>query len=142
MRLQQETPQDAKVGEPLIVSSLIFDAVIGEALSTGCPWCQLRQFIGTTNLCRRCRKPLPITFFDISLSSIDTRSLSSLVGNTIRELRQRRGYPGDSEIVGRVTAVSMRIVASAFSPATAAASYCWSIATVSITHNSELNQEW
>jgi len=57
-----------------------------------CPWCQLRQFIGATNLCRRCRKPLPITFFHISLSSTDPHSLSSLVGNTIRELRQRRGY--------------------------------------------------
>jgi DNA-binding XRE family transcriptional regulator len=57
-----------------------------------CPWCKLRQFVGTTNLCRRCRKRLPITFLDISLSSIDPHSLSSLVGNIVRELRQGRGY--------------------------------------------------
>lgn len=57
-----------------------------------CPWCKLRQYIATANLCRRCRRPLPFTFLDISLSSIDRHSLSSVVGNTIRELRQRRGY--------------------------------------------------
>src|ERR1700676_470040 len=59
-----------------------------------CPWCKLRQFAGTTNLCRRCRKPFPIVHLEIPLAFITTNphALSTLVGNTIRELRLRRGY--------------------------------------------------
>ena len=59
-----------------------------------CPSCKLRQFAGTTNLCRRCHKPLPVVQIEFSLASITPtlRSLSSQVGNTIRELRLRRGY--------------------------------------------------
>lgn len=59
-----------------------------------CPWCKLRQFAGTTNLCRRCRKPLYVLQLEIPLALIDTnpQTLSSLVGNTIRQLRVRRGY--------------------------------------------------
>lgn len=59
-----------------------------------CPWCKLRQFAGNTNLCRRCRKPLYILQLEIPLALIDADAhvLSSLVGNTIRELRLRRGY--------------------------------------------------
>ena len=59
-----------------------------------CPWCQLRQFGGTNNLCRRCRKPLPISHFEISLAFIAETpdALARQIGNTIRELRIRRGY--------------------------------------------------
>jgi hypothetical protein len=58
-----------------------------------CPWCKLRQFAGTTNLCRRCRKPLLVVQLEIPLSLItaDPHSLSILAGNTIRKLRLRRG---------------------------------------------------
>jgi ribosome-binding protein aMBF1 (putative translation factor) len=59
-----------------------------------CPWCRLTQFAGNTNLCRRCRKPLYMHQLEIPLALINTNSqtLSSLVGNTIREWRLRRGY--------------------------------------------------
>ena len=59
-----------------------------------CPWCKLTQFSGNSNLCRRCRKPLYIFQLDIPLSlfNTDSRTLSNLVGNTIRELRMRRGF--------------------------------------------------
>src|SRR4051812_31832577 len=59
-----------------------------------CPWCKLTQFGGITNLCLRCRKPLYIFQLEIPLALISTnpQTLSSLVGNTIRELRLRRGY--------------------------------------------------
>ena len=59
-----------------------------------CPWCRLRQFAGTANFCRRCRKPLLVFHLEIPIVLITTNpgTLSSLVGNTIRELRVRRGY--------------------------------------------------
>jgi len=59
-----------------------------------CPWCHLRQYAGTTNLCRRCRKPFPITYLSIPLSfiAINPRLLPTTIGNTIRELRLRRGF--------------------------------------------------
>jgi len=59
-----------------------------------CPWCQLRQFVGSTNLCRRCRKPLPIAYIEIPLALINKNpdALRRLVGNAIRTLRTRRGY--------------------------------------------------
>jgi DNA-binding XRE family transcriptional regulator len=59
-----------------------------------CPWCKLTQFSGNSNLCRRCRKPLYIIQLEIPLTLFTTTSqtLSSLVGNTIRQLRLRRGY--------------------------------------------------
>ena len=59
-----------------------------------CPWCKLRQFAETTNLCRRCRKPLLIVYLEIPLvlTTTDPHSLSILVGDTIRKLRLRRGY--------------------------------------------------
>lgn len=59
-----------------------------------CPWCKLRQFSGTNNFCRRCRKPLPITYLEIPFLSLttDPHSLAITVGHTIRELRLRRGY--------------------------------------------------
>ena len=59
-----------------------------------CPWCKLTQFTGRSNLCRRCRKPLYIFQLEIPLALIntDSQTLSSLVGNTIRELRLGRGY--------------------------------------------------
>jgi ribosome-binding protein aMBF1 (putative translation factor) len=59
-----------------------------------CPSCKLRQFAGTSSLCRRCRKPLPTIQIEFSLASVtpNLRSLSLLIGNTIRGLRQRRGY--------------------------------------------------
>lgn len=59
-----------------------------------CPWCKLRQFSGTTSSCRRCRKPLPITYLEIPFFSIatDPHYLATTVGHTIRELRLRRGY--------------------------------------------------
>ena len=65
---------------------------IGDVLL--CPWCRLCQFAGKTNLCRRCRKPLYIFQLEIPLAQVNTapRILSALVGNTIRELRVRRGY--------------------------------------------------
>jgi hypothetical protein len=45
-------------------------------------------------LVRRCRKPLYMLQLEVPLALISTNSqtLSSLVGNTIRELRLRRGY--------------------------------------------------
>lgn len=55
-----------------------------------CPSCKLRQFAGTTNLCRRCRKPLPIVYIEFQLANL--HALSTAIGNTIRELRLRRGY--------------------------------------------------
>lgn len=59
-----------------------------------CPWCKLRQYVGAKNLCRRCRKPLPNIYFNISLSSIatDAHLLSIILGNTVRDLRLRRGF--------------------------------------------------
>lgn len=59
-----------------------------------CPSCNLRQFAGTTNVCRRCRKPLPIIQIEFPLASIspNLHSLSTIVGAKIRELRLRRGY--------------------------------------------------
>jgi ribosome-binding protein aMBF1 (putative translation factor) len=59
-----------------------------------CPWCKLRQFSGKNNTCRRCRKPLSITYLEIPFSPMttDPYSLAVTVGRTIRELRLRRGY--------------------------------------------------
>lgn len=59
-----------------------------------CSWCNLRQFVGATNLCRRCGKPLPITHLEISLAELvsNPNSLAKKVGNTVRQLRLRRGY--------------------------------------------------
>jgi DNA-binding XRE family transcriptional regulator len=59
-----------------------------------CPWCKLTQFAGKTNICRRCRKPLYIFQLEVPLAlvNIDSQTLSTLLGNTIRELRLRRGY--------------------------------------------------
>lgn len=59
-----------------------------------CPWCKLRQFSGTTNLCRRCRKAFPITYLEIPLFSMtaDPHTLANTIGQTIRELRLKRGY--------------------------------------------------
>lgn len=63
-----------------------------------CPSCKLPQFAGTTNVCRRCRKPLPVVQIEFSLASIafSPHSLSTMVGNTVRELRLRRGYSQSS----------------------------------------------
>jgi ribosome-binding protein aMBF1 (putative translation factor) len=71
-----------------------FDIPNWDVLVLVCPSCRLRQFAGTTNLCRRCRKPLPITLIGFAPASLtaDLRSLSSVIGDTIRELRLRRGY--------------------------------------------------
>jgi DNA-binding XRE family transcriptional regulator len=59
-----------------------------------CPWCKLTQFAGNSNLCRRCRKPLYILQVEVPLALIaaDGQTLSNLVGNTIRQLRLRRGF--------------------------------------------------
>lgn len=59
-----------------------------------CPWCKLRQFSGTNNLCRRCRKPLPITYVEIPIAQVTTNPqfLASRIGHAIRELRLRRGF--------------------------------------------------
>lgn len=59
-----------------------------------CPSCKLRQFAGTTTLCRRCRKPLPIVQIEFSLAFVNPNrhDLSTKLGNAIRELRLRRGY--------------------------------------------------
>jgi len=59
-----------------------------------CPSCKLRQFAGTTTLCRRCRKPLPIVQIEFPLAFVTPNpdSLSTLIGNTIRALRLKRGY--------------------------------------------------
>ena len=59
-----------------------------------CPWCKLRQFAGTSNLCRRCRKPLYALQLEIPLARINTnrKAISKLIGNTIHRLRLRRGY--------------------------------------------------
>jgi len=58
-----------------------------------CPWCQLQQFVGTTNVCRRCRKPLPFSYVEIPLplASSDPHTLSILIGTAIRTMRVRRG---------------------------------------------------
>lgn len=56
-----------------------------------CPSCGLRQFVGATGLCRRCRKPLPIAQIEFPLTT-NLLSLSALIGNAIRNLRRRRGY--------------------------------------------------
>lgn len=58
-----------------------------------CPWCKLRQFAGTA-FCRRCRKPLTEFHLEFPIASISTdqKSLATLVGNTLRELRKRRRY--------------------------------------------------
>lgn len=61
-----------------------------------CPWCHLRQVSGT-GLCRRCRHPLfsclelrvPPAFAKSDLPNAD--SMRSLIGNTLRRLRLRRG---------------------------------------------------
>jgi len=59
-----------------------------------CPSCKLRQFATATNLCRRCRKPLPVIQleFQLALISSNQGTLGAEIGRTIRELRIRRGY--------------------------------------------------
>jgi DNA-binding XRE family transcriptional regulator len=59
-----------------------------------CPFCKLRQFTTATNLCRRCRKPLPVIQleFQLALLSPNPDSLAAEIGKTIRGLRIRRGY--------------------------------------------------
>jgi len=59
-----------------------------------CPSCKLRQFAAATHLCRRCRQPLPIIQLEFPLAFVNPslHALSTEIGNTIRELRLRRGY--------------------------------------------------
>lgn len=56
-----------------------------------CPSCGLRQFVGVAALCRRCREPRPMAQLEIPLAAMGP-NLAAVIGNTIRELRLRRGF--------------------------------------------------
>lgn len=59
-----------------------------------CPWCHL-QASRMTGSCRRCRRPLPVTFLELSIpsnSDLDSDSSRHCIGKTLRRLRLRRGY--------------------------------------------------
>lgn len=88
-----------------------------------CPWCKLRQFAGTANLCRRCRKPLYSLQLEIPLALINSNreTISKLVGNTIRRLRTRRGYSQQAlaSMIGTHRTHVSRIERAQLTPSTA-----------------------
>jgi DNA-binding XRE family transcriptional regulator len=69
----------------------------GRVLS--CPHCHLCQVAKVTCTCRRCRRPLPVSYVEFCIPSTltaigpsDPESLRHFIGHALRRMRLRRGW--------------------------------------------------
>ena len=77
----------------MLQSSLSQDRVLS------CPNCHLCQVAKVTCTCRRCRRPLPVTYVEFCIPSTligtgpaDPESLRRFIGHALRRMRLRRGW--------------------------------------------------